>query len=142
MTRIAMLQGHPDAASDHLCHALAAAYEKGASEAGHEVRKLDIARMEFQFLRTQTEFLSAPQSRDIQDAQEAISWAQHLVIVFPLWHGTMPALLKAFVEQVFRLGADRCDHGDARVSLSSVLRSPWDPRTRTLNPHVCRDQTN
>jgi hypothetical protein len=69
MTRIAMLQGHPDAASDHLCHALAAAYEKGASEAGHEVRKLDIARMEYQFLRTQTEFLSAPQSRDIQDVR-------------------------------------------------------------------------
>jgi putative NADPH-quinone reductase len=104
MTRIAILQAHPDAAGDHLCHALAAAYEKGASEAGHEVRRLDIARMEFPFLRTQTEFLSAPQSRDIQEAQEAIRWAQHLVIVFPLWHGTMPALLKAFVEQVFRPG--------------------------------------
>jgi putative NADPH-quinone reductase len=27
-----------------------------------------------------------------------------LLIVFPLWHGTMPALLKAFIEQVMRPG--------------------------------------
>jgi putative NADPH-quinone reductase len=34
----------------------------------------------------------------------AIVSAQHLVIVFPLWHGTMPVLLKAFLEQVMRPG--------------------------------------
>jgi putative NADPH-quinone reductase len=104
MTRIAILQAHPDAAGVHLCHALADAYEKGAAEAGHEVRKLDIAQLDFPLLRSQAEFTSPPQSRDIEKAQEAIRWAQHLVIVFPLWHGTMPALLKAFLEQVFRPG--------------------------------------
>jgi putative NADPH-quinone reductase len=30
--------------------------------------------------------------------------AEHVVIVYPLWHGTMPAILKAFLEQVFRPG--------------------------------------
>jgi putative NADPH-quinone reductase len=34
----------------------------------------------------------------------AIVSAQHLVIVFPLWHRTMPALLKAFLEQAVRQG--------------------------------------
>jgi putative NADPH-quinone reductase len=104
VTRISILQAHPDAAGGHLCHALADAYEKGAIEAGHEVRKLDIAKLEFPLLRSQAEFASSPQSHDIEKAQEAIRWAQHLVIVFPLWHGTMPALLKAFLEQVFRPG--------------------------------------
>jgi putative NADPH-quinone reductase len=33
-----------------------------------------------------------------------ISWADHLVILFPLWLGTMPALMKAFLEQVLRPG--------------------------------------
>jgi putative NADPH-quinone reductase len=32
------------------------------------------------------------------------SAGQHVRIVFPLWHGTMPALLKAFIEQVMRPG--------------------------------------
>ena len=38
------------------------------------------------------------------DAQAAIRWADHLVIVFPLWLGTVPALLKGFLEQIFRPG--------------------------------------
>ena len=40
----------------------------------------------------------------LREAQEAIRWAEHLVIVFPIWLGTMPALLKAFFEQVLRPG--------------------------------------
>ena len=30
--------------------------------------------------------------------------AEHLVIVFPLWLGTMPAVVKAFLEQIMRPG--------------------------------------
>ena len=29
-------------------------------------------------------------------------WADHLVFLYPLWLGSMPALLKGFLEQVFR----------------------------------------
>lgn len=104
MTRVLILQAHPDPAGGHLCHALADAYAQGAGEAGHEVRKLDIAKLDFPLLRTQAEFASPAAPRDIEEAQQAIRWAQHLVFVFPLWHGTMPALLKAFLEQVFRPG--------------------------------------
>jgi putative NADPH-quinone reductase len=38
------------------------------------------------------------------EAQEGIRWADHLVLVYPLWLGTMPALLQAFLEQVLRPG--------------------------------------
>ena len=37
-------------------------------------------------------------------AQQDIVWAQHLVLMFPLWLGDMPALMKAFLEQVARPG--------------------------------------
>ena len=40
----------------------------------------------------------------LADAQAAIAWAEHLVLLFPLWLGDMPALLKAFLEQVARPG--------------------------------------
>jgi putative NADPH-quinone reductase len=40
----------------------------------------------------------------IGEAQRTIAWAEHLVIVFPLWMGDMPALLKAFFEQTLRPG--------------------------------------
>ena len=40
----------------------------------------------------------------ICEAQESIYWADHLVIVFPLWLGAMPSIVKAFLEQAMRPG--------------------------------------
>lgn len=102
--RIALIQGHPDPDDARYCRGLAAAYAKGARLAGHEVREIDVAKLEFPLLRTQGHFKSGAVPADIAAAQDAIGWADHLVIIYPLWLGTMPALLKAFFEQVFRPG--------------------------------------
>jgi len=40
----------------------------------------------------------------LKKAQEAIAWGDHLLLVYPLWLGEMPALVKAFLEQVMRPG--------------------------------------
>ena len=56
------------------------------------------------FLRTQDEFGQALVLPDLVRAQQAIMAADHLVLLFPLWLGTMPALVKAFLEQVLRPG--------------------------------------
>ena len=101
--KILVIQGHPDSAKAHLCHALADAYSEGAKSAGHAVRVIDVARKEFSWLRTQEEFYGEIPA-EIQDSIEDLRWADHLLIVYPLWLGTMPALLKAFIEQVFRPG--------------------------------------
>jgi len=58
--RIVIIQRHPDPAGKHLCHAVANAYAQGAEEAGHEVRRIDIAELEFPWLRTKEAFESAP----------------------------------------------------------------------------------
>lgn len=102
--RICIVQGHPDPDSRHLCHALGDAYAAGAEESGHASRRLDVARLDFPLIRTREEFESGTPPPDIVGAQEAIRWATHLVIVYPLWLGTMPALLKGFLEQTFRYG--------------------------------------
>lgn len=104
MTRIALFQGHPDCSQAHLCHGLADAYMEGAAEAGHELRLFDIASLDFPLLRSQHEFEERQAPHALREAQEAILWAEHLVFVFPLWLGTMPALVKGFMEQVFRPG--------------------------------------
>lgn len=44
------------------------------------------------------------QPASLKAAQDAIGWCQHLVLFFPLWLGDMPALVKAFLEQVLRPG--------------------------------------
>ncbi|HSA63815.1 MAG TPA: NAD(P)H-dependent oxidoreductase [Nitrospira sp.] len=101
---IVIIQGHPDGASRHFCHALADEYAKGAQDASHEARRLDVAQLDFPLLRTKEDFEKGEPPAAIKEAQEAIKEADHLVIVYPLWLGSMPALLKAFLEQVLRPG--------------------------------------
>lgn len=101
---ITIIDGHPDPDPARLCHALADAYAAGAAEAGHTVHRVTLASMEIAFLRTAAEWHDAEPGADIRRAQDAISAADHLVIVYPLWLGTMPALLKAFLEQMARPG--------------------------------------
>lgn len=102
--RIALIQGHPDPAGGHFIHALAGAYERGAREAGHEVKIIDVARLDFPLLHNAQEWEWQPPAEPIAAAQQAIAWAQHLVILYPLWLGDMPALLKGFFEQALRPG--------------------------------------
>lgn len=102
--RIVLIQGHPDATAPHLCHALEQSYADGATAAGHEVRHIDIATIDFPWLRSQHEWELGLLPAALKPAQADIGWAQHIVLFFPLWLGDMPALLKAFLEQVARPG--------------------------------------
>jgi putative NADPH-quinone reductase len=99
-TRILIIQGHPDP-QPHLCHALVEAYRKGAEQAGHDVRTLVVTELDFPILRSRADWEQEPVAA-IRRAQQDMEWAQHLVFVYPLWLGSMPALLKAFLEQVAR----------------------------------------
>ena len=102
--RILLIQGHPDAVTPHLGHALADAYAHGAESAGHAVRRVPVAQLDFPLLRSQQAWEQGALPPGLVQAQEDITWAQHLVLFFPLWLGDMPALLKGFLEQVARPG--------------------------------------
>jgi len=102
--RIAIIQGHPDGSSRHLLHAMADAYAESAREAGHDVRRIDVASLDFPLLRTQDDFEKGEVPASLLTARDDMRWAEHWVFFFPLWHGTMPALLKGFLEQIFRPG--------------------------------------
>ena len=104
MKRILIIQGHPHAGGTHFCHALASEYARAAAEAGHDLRTLDVARMTFPLLRDAADWQKGEPCEAIREAQNLIAWADHLVIVFPLWLGDMPALLKGFFEQALRPG--------------------------------------
>lgn len=102
--RVVIIQGHPDPAGGHFGHALADAYAAGANAAGIEVRRVEVARQDFPTVRTREEWAGGPPPACIRESQEAVAWADHLVLIFPLWLGSMPALVKAYLEQVFRPG--------------------------------------
>jgi putative NADPH-quinone reductase len=99
--RIVIIQGHPDPAGGHLCHALAEAYAAGAREAGHTVETLTPATLRLPPLETKAAF-EGPPPPEVAQVQAVLGAANHLVIVFPLWLGGMPAVLKGFLEQLSR----------------------------------------
>lgn len=97
--KILLIYGHPD--SESFNRALADAYKKGALETGAEIQEIFVGELSFnpnlQFgYRKRTEL-----EPDLLDAQEKIKWADHLVWVFPVWWGGMPAVLKGFIDRVF-----------------------------------------
>lgn len=102
--RLVILDGHPDPDSARFIHALADRYEEAARASGHMVRRIDVAKLNFPIVRERSDWEGDDLPADVRLAQDTIVWGQHLLILYPLWLGDMPALLKAFLEQVMRPG--------------------------------------
>jgi putative NADPH-quinone reductase len=100
--RIALIIGHPDKESYNM--ALANAYKKGALASGFEVKEIIIADLKFnpnlQYgYRKRTEL-----EPDLLKCQDLLKWANHLVWVYPVWWGSVPALMKGFLDRVLLPG--------------------------------------
>jgi NAD(P)H dehydrogenase (quinone) len=51
----------------------------------------------------------------VQQEQDYISWADHLVFIYPIWWTGMPAIMKGYIDRVFSYGfAYRYDQGVQR----------------------------
>lgn len=100
--KILVILGHP--AKTSFCGALAESYVTGAKESGHEVRLLELGALKFDPILHEGYTKIQELEPDLVEAREAITWAQHLVFVYPVWWGTMPALLKGFLDRVFLPG--------------------------------------
>lgn len=102
MKRILVICGHPDQESFN--YALAQAYVEKAKEVGHEVRTLILGELSFNpnlkyGYRKRTDL-----EPDLLQAIEDLKWAEHWVWVFPCWWGTMPGIMKGFIDRVFLPG--------------------------------------
>ena len=133
MKSLLILDGHPDTSEGHLCHALADAYQKGAMKAGHHSTLIRIAEVDFPILRVPSDFTDQPSPPALLPARDALREAHHLVLVYPLWLGTLPAYTKGFLEQLLhydtafeRSGADSWPKGkmagkSARIVLTTGM---------------------
>lgn len=97
--KVLVILGHPR--RDSYNAGLAESYVQGARAAGADVEYLRVADLSFD-LHVQ---VPAPQDQfeevDIREARRLVKWADHLVFVYPTWWGSMPALLKGFIDRVF-----------------------------------------
>jgi putative NADPH-quinone reductase len=103
MSAICLINAHPDPAPERFCHALADAYQGGAEAAGHAVSRFNAGALEIAFLDSAEAFKTDPPEA-LTPVRDALGAADHLVLIYPLWLGTLPAKAKALLEQIARGG--------------------------------------
>jgi putative NADPH-quinone reductase len=132
--RILVILGHP--ASNSFCGALAERYAQTSVRAGHEVRQLFLGAMDFDPVLREGYQQVQPLEADLRRAQADIVWAEHLTLVYPIWWGGVPALLKGFFDRVFLPGfafkyregkafPDKLLHGRSAHLLVTMDTPPW-----------------
>jgi len=99
---ITVILGHPDASS--FCGVLASTYAQAAEESGHHVRLFKLGEVPFDPVLHHGYKKRQELESGLKEIQDAITWANHLVFVYPTWWGAMPALLKGFIDRVFLPG--------------------------------------
>ncbi|MCX6754336.1 MAG: NAD(P)H-dependent oxidoreductase [Candidatus Nomurabacteria bacterium] len=102
MKKILIINGHPK--KDSFSSALVSNYKKGAAESGAEIKEIIVTDMPIENYLRYDHFSGKDVGQDIKDARESITWAEHLVFVHPVWWGSMPAILKCFIDMVFSAG--------------------------------------
>lgn len=110
--KVLVILGHPRLNS--YCAALAEAYADGARRAGMAVERLDLATLDFDPSVRVPNPEDQPLEAGLQKAQALLRWADHVVFVYPAWWGTLPALLKGFLDRTLTPGfAFRFPEGEA-----------------------------
>jgi putative NADPH-quinone reductase len=102
MSKVMIVVGHPQKGT--FCEAIGHAYEEGAASAGHEAKTFLLSTMAFDPILHEGYQREQPLEPDLSEAYRCLAACDHLVLIFPLWCGDMPALLKGFIERILQPG--------------------------------------
>lgn len=139
--RILIVLGHPQAGS--LNHAIAHAVRDDMQECGHEVVFHDLYAEGFDPLLFADEI---PEDGDIPEVIQThcrdLCSADGIVIVHPNWWGQPPAIMKGWIDRVFRPGlAYRFEEGDSGEGVPiGMLRAKAAVVLNTSNTKEAREQ--
>lgn len=92
--RTLVIDGHPD--PDSLTAALAARYAAESDDA----RLIAVRDLDFDLVLHRGYGDEQPLEPDLADALQALRDAEHVVIATPVWWGSVPALLRGFLDRV------------------------------------------
>lgn len=101
MKNILILNANPK--TESLNKAIAETYRDHVN-AKHQVKVINIGELEFQADLSEGYNEVMPLEPDLEQLQRDISWAHHIVIVSPVWWGSMPAKFKGAIDRTFLSG--------------------------------------
>ena len=98
--KILILDGHP--AERSLSRLFADTYASAARRAGFDVKVLHLSALEFDADFGQGTYHSfKPLEPDLRDFMDKVAWADHFVLIAPMWWGGLPARLKGLFDRAF-----------------------------------------
>jgi NAD(P)H dehydrogenase (quinone) len=133
LMNILIITAHPDPTS--LTHALCGVAVEELNASGHEVRISDLYAMSWKTQVDRADFPAlSPSERlrvgaasgeafqtdtltqDVKDEQAKLLWADAVILAFPLWWFSMPAILKGWIDRTlsYGFGYGRGEHSDTR----------------------------
>ena len=104
--RLLFIHAHP--VPESFSTALCTTAVETAREKGHEVRLIDLCAEGFNPVMSTEERRiyndGGPPPADLQPHIEALQWAEALIFVYPTWWYSQPAILKGWMDRVWRPG--------------------------------------
>mgnify|MGYP003413148322 FL=1 len=132
------------------CGAILAAVERGLKTGDHKCRVINLDQDDFDPVMRSKDLLAfvgaGRAGKDALDAiddqvreyKEHLEWAEHLVMIFPIWWMTTPAMTKGFIDKVIFPGI-AYDMKDGRLVSRLSLRKVTVITTMNTPADVYRD---
>lgn len=103
MSQVLIITAHPS--SSNITNAIADTYREVREEEGDTVEIVDLytdKELPFLVYDNDDDLTSITLAQEYY--QDKVKYADHIVFVYPFWWGSMPAILKNWIDQVFTKG--------------------------------------
>ncbi|PMN87528.1 NAD(P)H-dependent oxidoreductase [Enterovibrio norvegicus] len=101
MKKVLVINANPK--SQSFCKSIANSYALEAALV-HEVKQIHVCEMKFEISLEQGYESACELEPDLLSFQELVLWSEHIVIISPVWWGTLPAKFKGLIDRVFLPG--------------------------------------
>src|SRR6056297_3093277 len=102
MKKVLIIKAHPK--EDSFCNEITNSYIKGLKTSGNNIKILILSNLNLESFIKYNHKEIPNLKADLLEAQNLITWSNHLVFTYPIWWASSPALFKLFFEIVFHSG--------------------------------------